>query len=244
MAPVWAIEYIDKDTLVSGAQDYSIQIWSISTGATIRKIRTENFCNGFSDFSLKLLSNGIYLASGLFDGRIKIWNITDGSLVSIINGKWTNSAIGNGVNDLVMIDNQTLAASFGDGYVRIFDLTTNSLKFNISVSGSGGVFGLKLISSGILATGSSDYNLKLLNTKNGIQMGLLYSHKNSIYFSVDLLSDQIIVSGSNDRTIKFWNLTTNKIFNSITTDLQIHALAILNQTTISRENLKKLRLNN
>ena len=232
-APVWAIEYIDKDTLVSGSQDYSIQIWSISTGATIRKIRTENYCFGYSAFSLKLLSNGIYLASGLFDGRIKIWNIQDGSLVSIINGPWVNTTIGNGVNDLVLIDNQTLAASFADGFVRIFDLTTNTLKFRLSVSRSGGVFGLKVISSGILATGSYDKNVKLWNATNGNQIGLLFSHTNSIFFSVDLLSDQILVSGSYDRKFKLWNLTTNKIYNSITTDLQINALAILNQTTIS-----------
>ena len=71
-----------------------IKIWSINTGQTSRTINT-----GSEVFSLKLLSNGFYLAAGLGDYKIQILNINTGSLITTLNGHTGR------VRDLVLIGN-------------------------------------------------------------------------------------------------------------------------------------------
>ena len=241
---IYSIDYIDKDTLVSGASfveeslvsDFFIHVWSISTGVAKIKFRTENFCYGWSVQSLKMLSDGIHLASGLEDGQIKIWNINDGSLVSILDGDWVGQAIGefrNYASDIILINDETLAACFIDGFIRIFDLSSNTLKFNLTDHGSY-VISLKMITSEIIASGSVDTTVKLWNTTDGSLIRTLANHTASVYFGVDLFNDQILVSASFDTTLKFWDWNTGELLNTIEADVPITGMVILNQTTSSR----------
>ena len=216
---VWAIEYIRSDTMASSAYyDKSIQIWSISTGKTLITINTGNYVD-----SLKLLSNGFYLAAGFSDGQINIYNINiNGSLVSTLSGHKI------GVVDFTLINSNLLASSSQDKTVRIWNLTTNTNKF-IFNGHTDQVYGLKLVSSDTLASGSFDFTVKLWNTTSETLIRTLSSHTNWILLSVDMLiSNQILVSGSNDTTIKTWNISTGKVLNTINTGLNIWTLAVLN----------------
>jgi len=56
-------------------------MWSIATGLTSRTINT-----GSPVFSIKLLSNGIYLAAGLGNGNITLYNINTDSLIETLIG--------------------------------------------------------------------------------------------------------------------------------------------------------------
>ncbi len=58
---VYGLEWINLDTIASGGfSDYTIKIWSISSGQTLRTIYAGTYVS-----SLKLLNNGIHLAAGL-----------------------------------------------------------------------------------------------------------------------------------------------------------------------------------
>ena len=208
---VRAIEYISTDKMASsGYFDQSIKIWSISTGQTLMTINT-----GDVVLSLKLLSNGFYLAAGLYK-QIKIYNINNnGSIVSTFKGHTSY------VNDLALINTNLLASSSSDTTVRIWNLTTNTNKFILN-GHTNYVYGLKLVSSDILASGSLDNTVKLWNTTSGTLIRTLASHTNQIWWSLDMLIiNQILVSGSKDRTIKTWNISTGQVLNTINTGLQI-----------------------
>ena len=105
------MEYINIDTLASGSLDNTIQIWCISTGATLRTINVNQWV-----LSLKLLVNGFYLAAGLQNGNICIYNINDGSLVSTLIGHTDQ------VYDLELIGSDLLASASRDRNVRVWNL--------------------------------------------------------------------------------------------------------------------------
>ena len=226
---VYAIEYISTDTMASsGASDQSIKIWSISTGQTLMTIDTGDFA-----VSLKLLSNGFYLAAGVgISGQINIYNLNNGgSLVSTLIGHK------NYVEDLLLINSNLLASSSNDKTVCIWDLTTNTNKF-ILTGHDDVVLGLKLVSADTLASGSVDSTIKLWNITSGTLIRTLANHAEGIFFSVDMLINQILVSGSYDKTIKTWNISTGQVLNTIDTGLTIRSLAVLNPIINSKMTFK------
>ena len=214
---VAGLEYIDTNIMASGSFDKTIQIWSISNG---EKKRIINACAPV--WSLKLLSDTNHMACGLGNGNINIYNINTSGLIAIIKGhtSW--------VMDFVLISGRNLLASSSynsDTTVRIWDLTTNTNKFTLSGHTSN-VFGLKLISSDILASGSEDKTIKLWNITDGSLIRTLWNHTGAIYWSVDMLNEQTIVSGSYDKTIKKWNYQTGRCMDTFDVDVEIRALVI------------------
>ncbi len=216
---VFGLEWLDNDTLASvGFSDQTIKLWSMATGQTKSTIQTNP-----AVFSLKLLNTNIHLAAGLSNGDINIYNINDGNLVSSLKGQtWF-------INDLVQISSDLLASSSGykDNTVRIWNLTTNTCKFNLTGHTSD-VFGLKQITPSILASGSYDTTIKLWNITTGQLIRTLTGHTGYILWSVDLLNSQTLVSGSTDRTIKLWNWSTGECLSTIqTTGSNISSLAVI-----------------
>jgi WD40 repeat protein len=214
---VAGLEYIDSDIIASGSCDQTIQIWSIRNGEKIRIINASA-----PVWSLKVLSNRNHIACGLDNGNINIYNINTGGLIVILLGhtSW--------VMDFVLISDRNLLASSSynsDATVRIWDLTTNTNKFTLSGHTSN-VFGLKLISSDILASGSEDKTVKLWNITDGSLIRTLWNHTGAIYWSVDLLNEQTVVSGSYDKTIKKWNYQTGQCMDTFDVDVEIRALVI------------------
>jgi WD40 repeat protein len=228
---VWDLEYINEDMIVTGSQDQKIKIWAICSGTTIMTINPGTIvCN------LKMLSNGYYLAAGLNSKNINIYNINDGSLISILKGH-TGATY-----DFVLLDksDELFASSSGDLTVRIWNLTTYSNKFNLTGHTSQ-VVGLKQITTDILASGSWDTRIKLWNFTDGTLIGTLTGHSGAIWYSIDILNDDeqtTLVSGSTDKTIKFWNINTGLVLKSINTGLKINTLIVLNRFLVLNTSCK------
>jgi WD40 repeat protein len=220
---VRGIEFIDADTIISGAFDNTIRIWSINTGLNKRIINTNNFV-----WSLKMLNNGVYLACGI-NSDISIYNINDGNLMVTLSGH------GNNVKDLEQISDELLASSSEDHTVRIWNLTTNTCKF-ILTGHEAIVNGLKLISADLLASGSEDTTIKLWNTTTGDLLRNLTGHTDVIEWSLDLFysmngaQQTVLLSGSFDYKLNLWNWQTGELENSINVDCGILSLTVLYET--------------
>jgi WD40 repeat protein len=228
---VVCLEYISPNTIASGDYSGNIQIWSMITGLTQTSINA-----GYGMASLKLLSNGFYLASGSSNGNINIYNINNGLLIATLYGQTSSIA------DMVLVGSESgsssiMASSSDDSTIYIWDLTTITPKF-ILRGHTSGVYGLKMITSNILASSSIDSTIKLWNTTSGALIRTLTGHTDQILWSVDLLNPQTLVSASYDRTIKFWDWTTGQCLNTITSDLNAYSMVVFNSTLQS-----KLKLN-
>jgi len=219
---VYGVDFINEDLIVTGANDGSINIWSICTGLTLRTITA-----GSGVFSLKLVNESIELVCGLQNGNIEIYNVNDGSLKLTLFGHTSS------VRDLTLVSKSNLlASSSSDLTVRIWNLTTNTCKFILS-GHSGLVYGLKLMNSDeLLASGSADFTLLIWNITSGELLRNLTNHTNQINWAVDsiLEDDQTLVSGSKDTSFKLWNINTGSCLQTKTTGSGIKALRVINTT--------------
>ena len=222
---VWGIEQIDTDTLASDSSDLTIQIWSISTGVTLKTINVsmDLRCLGF-------ISSRNHLASGHENGDINIYDITTGSSIATLIGHtdW--------VIDLVYISNMDLLASSGfvnDRTIRIWDMTTYATKF-ILVGHTGAVIGLKLLAYDVLSSGSQDATIKLWNITNGALIRTLSSHTDQILWGIDVDNSQMLLSCSLDQTLKIWDQNTGQVLKSVSTSLVASSLLVLNSTLTSK----------
>jgi WD40 repeat protein len=216
-----AVEWIDEEMISSGSLDGTIKIWSIRTSQINRTIIT-----GATVFCMKLLVNGIYLASGLANSIINIYNINDGSLIVTLLGH-TNS-----VMDLVQVNLDLLASASDDFNVKIWNLATNSIKFTLR-GHTAQACGLKQISAEILASGSNDHTIKLWNLTSGSLIRNLSGHSDVVVWSIDVLSDlgnSFLVNGAYDQTIKIWNYETGACLRTVNAGIQIKTLTVLNPT--------------
>ena len=219
-----AFDFINEDTIVSGGLDQTIQTWSLLTGLTQRRIQV-----GSDLLSLKVLSNGFYVACGLGNGDINIYNINNGNLISILKGHKGQ------VFDFTLIDEgNSLVSSSRDETLIVWNLITNTPKCTLT-GHSDWVIGLKNISSNIIASCSADKTIKLWNTTSCQLIRTLVGHEGFLFWSLDLLDNgETLVSGSEDQTIKFWNWKTGQLLNSVNTGSRIYAL-----NTIKSSSTKK-----
>lgn len=214
------VEFINSSVIATGDSNGFIKIWSICTGQTFLTITT-----GIEVRSLKMLGNSLYLASGHTSGLIRIYNVNNGSLIASLSGHTLNT------EELILINNDLLASCSWDSKVRIWNLTTNTQVFLLS-SHTAYVSGLKLILPDVLASASHDKTIKFWNITDGSLIRTLLNHTDYIQWSLDMFTDEILVSGAQDKTFKLWNVNSGEMLSSISANLLIRTLTILN-TSIS-----------
>ena len=62
----------------------------------------------------------------------------------------------------------------------------------------------------------------------------LTGHSQQIYNSLDLYDEQTLISGSYDRTVKFWNITNGVLIRSINVDIPISTLDMLKSSEFDK----------
>jgi WD40 repeat protein len=105
-------------------------------------------------------------------------------------------------------------------------LTTNAIIFKFSGHG-GDIYGLKRISSCLLASGSEDTTIRIWNVSNGTVFRILRGHTSGIRWSMDLLNEDVLISGSPDFTIRFWQISTGVQIMYLNASIQIKSLIFM-----------------
>ena len=80
----------------------------------------------------------------------------------------------------------------------------------------------------MIASGDENGLIIVWNWLTGGQVLKLTGHYQSIYSnSLDLYDEQTLISGSLDKTVKFWNISNGTLIRSINVDIQLNALVML-----------------
>lgn len=192
--------------LVSGSDDMTIRIWDVTT-------RTSRVLKGHTRWvhSLAVLPDGC-LVSGSDDRTIRMWNVMTGA--SRVLGRHDSC-----IYSLAVLPDGQLASGSADRTIRIWNVLTGIsqvLKGHIDI-----IRCLVVLPDGRLASGSGDTTIRIWDIPTGtfLQTNLakrcqhsgtpevLRGHTNTVR-SLTVLSDGRLASGSADKTIRIWDITT------------------------------------
>ncbi len=87
-------------------------------------------------------------------------------------------------------------------------------------------YSLKLITLNTIACGSNK-SIKIYNIGNGMCFKILKGHVDFVNCLI-LTKGGILISGSDDKTIKFWDTNEGICVKTLTNDCEVHCLLILN----------------
>jgi WD40 repeat protein len=216
---VFSFDQIDNDSMVSGSKDNTIQIWRISTGETLKVINVGADVYAVRVFSIEYKQ--IVCGKSGSSSNLQIYNYE--------TGVFTRTLIGHSdsVFSIEMLSEQFMASGGYDQKVIIWDLSSYSIKYTLT-GYTNAVYCLKRLSFNLMASGEMYGLIIIWDWLTGERIYYLNGHTDIIYFnSLDLYDEQTLISGSFDRTVKFWNFTNGTLIRSINVDIQISALAML-----------------
>jgi len=224
-SPVRSLQFIDGSTIISGDSFGKLYRWTIATGATL----AQNDMSGRGGiFSMKIFSNISQLVIGA-GAYIYLYNVDANNFPNVVSYPVMPGGHTDLVEDLELAQNDTIIISSSvDMTIKIWIIGTYGANLLFTLTGhSSPVYGLKMVSSSIVMSGSDDHKVLLWDINTGSQLQTLASHTSSIYWSVDLLGSNTLITGSMDSTLKVWQLSTGSLIQTIQASCQIEALAVI-----------------
>ncbi len=189
----------------------------------------------FSDFHtkrirfLKYLSLNGYVASCSEDSTVNIWNPNTGESIQ----KYTEHT--SFVDSLDQIDEDTLVSGSNDFKIRVWKISTGLTLKTIDIGDS--VFSIKSLSNGLVACGMGK-NINLYEYSTGNLTKTLSGHY-SLVSSIELLNEQFMASGSSDKKVIIWDLTSYSIkYNLSQHESELRCVQRLSSNLIASADLK------
>jgi len=205
---VWLVVFsADGQTLASCSSDKTIRLWDVNTGEC-RKVLVGHTS---SIWSVAFSPDSQTLASGGDEPIVRLWDVNTGECRNLSGHTLQILTVA------FSLDGQ-IASGSSDGTIRLWNL--NGECSSILVGHSDRVWSVAFGGDNILASGSADATIRLWDINSGQCLKILSGHGDlspegdrftdrvrSVAFSPDT---KMIVSGSDDRTVRVWEISTGK----------------------------------
>lgn len=191
----------DGKTFATGGFDKEIKIWDYANGE-ITEIKT---LSGHTDpvYCVAYLPDGKRLASSSHDKTIRIWNLADGKVLQQLKGHTD-------IVDTIAVspDGKLIASGSGgtaDKSVRLWNPDDGKEVKNLGTH-NGTVHSVAFSPDGkLLASGGADNIIKIWDVPGQKELMQLKGHELGVT-GVVFVSDRMLVSISQDRTLRVWDL--------------------------------------
>lgn len=195
--PAFALAFRpDGEILAVGGTDGTIQLWDVRTGTLRRRFETLKA----AIVSIVFSPDSHWLAAASDYGIVRLWDLDDGTEPLKLTG-WALA---------FHPDSRRLAAGSADGTLDVWDLETGERLSSERVH-KNRVAGVAWSADGkILATGSWDRTLRLLNGEDGT-VRYLHGHENRITSVAWSADSRYLASSSLDGTVRIWNAKGDEI---------------------------------
>ncbi len=201
----------DGSTVITASSDHSAQLWDARTGRGLRRF-THRTCVDDAAFSPD--GQCIATASGK---AIRIWNTESGKELFRLDGHQKQ------VNRLAYSPNgQTLLSWASDDGVKLWDIETRNVLH--SFSENGGAIGYSPDGNNIFTSGRFVWQRDVSTGKKRQE----YRNPGSGRISALAVTPdrQILIAGSDDKTIRFWNITSAVMLCEFTFNSRIYSLDV------------------
>ena len=197
---VYSLCLLSNGKIVISGRDESIKI----VDKELKKVDIILKRNTGSVLTVAEFSDGILISGGA-DNSIKIWDLNKPHCLNTYKGHKGQ------INSVIKIkyNNSLFLSGSSDQMIKILKYDINSSpKSKIECVGNleghkGPVYCLLELLDGRIASGSTDWTIKIWNLKDKSCMQTLLGHKSSI-FSLAQLNDGRLISGEADKMIYIW----------------------------------------
>lgn len=217
---VKAVEFSpDGRTLAASGNDGMLKLWDITTGAELKSLVHINSADiDMATYAFMFSHDGKKIYGGNGDGTISEWDVASGKEVRF----W--KAHDNYVFRLVFSPDYRLLASFGDSVVKLWDTSTWREVRSMSMIGKAGISHIsgsivfshdgKLIAASNVGLDKQNtyayVQAMVWNAQTGEKLFTVEGHKFDINGLIFTRDDRFLLTGSVDRTIKFWDMKTGR----------------------------------
>jgi WD40 repeat protein len=200
----------DGKYALSGNLDSSLRLWEMATGKLIRTfVGHKHYVN-----SVSFSPNGEYILSGGWDKTVRLWNLFNGKQIRVFLGHTGP------VTSVTFSPNGRFALSgSNDNTLRLWDISTGK-RIEVFIGHEHFVTSIALSpDSRFILSGGLDNTLRLWDVATGKQERIFKwtfkryfedgynDYINSVAFSPD---GKFAISGSNEKTIRLWDVDTGK----------------------------------
>jgi molecular chaperone DnaK (HSP70) len=180
----------------SGSLDQSIRLWSLEENQQII-----SWAHGASVHTLSSLPGTEQLAAGGEDGKIKLWNTTDQTVICTFEGH--NSRVRSVASSP---DGSLLLSGGADGTVRLWDVQRGR-EIRKMTGHRGEVSCVRFFPAGRLAVSTSqDGTTRLWDSETGREMGRWEGHEGPVHCIEFTPDGRHAVSGGEDKTVRVWDV--------------------------------------
>ncbi|KAL6051976.1 Sulfur metabolite repression control protein [Balamuthia mandrillaris] len=221
---VFAVKFSKTgDILATASQDKTILIWDTETRECIRRLR------GHTAAVYSLDCEGDVLVSGSADRTIRTWRFSTGESLTTITGH-------KGTVYCVKLVGNILVSGSADRTINVWNVKTGEL-INTLVGHKGSVSSVQLCTqhqimgtSNVLISAGFDASIKLWNIYTGECMRTLRGHQDFVTCIKYIASERLLVSASNDTTVRLWDLTPLTVANGDASNSSQQSSSQLQQT--------------
>ncbi|MFO1404835.1 MAG: hypothetical protein U1E96_09665 [Azonexus sp.] len=215
----------DSHVLASDSDDCTVLLWDAKTSQPLQLFDNHK---GIIR-SLAVGADGLTVVSGRNDGTLHLWNAHTGQarplkIANLLAKFFDDFAT---LSVALSTDGRIAISGHGKGQILSWDLETgNSRTLGLS-SSQISVTSVALSADGrTVVSGSADRTVRLWDAQTGQPRLTLEGHENGVT-SVALSADgRTVVSGSDDRTVRLWDAQTGGLFQILTFDFAVAAVAL------------------